>query len=113
MVRLRWSHRELTGFIPELVVSEIHVPLPYSRLLRGLPKSPEGTNLRSRYNVTLCYGKDYDPWICDCRLTPAAGYDPPPTAQQPPYFFRWYWKTSCFSSAPFFQVHSWLKWSLS
>jgi hypothetical protein len=37
-----------------LLVTRVNVPLPYSRTLAGMKD----------YRATLCYGRDYEPWLC-------------------------------------------------
>ena len=44
----------------EILLKEIHVPQPYARVLAEHGK-------RS-YRLTLCYGKRYEPWVCDASL---------------------------------------------
>lgn len=74
VVRPRFGKdRQPAGYI-ELLVSEVHVPLPYSRTLSGLTKTPEDAgNFKPRYKVTLCYGRNYEPWICACELMRGGG----------------------------------------
>ena len=75
IVRLRLTEdRQLTGHTPDLLVNEVHVPLPYSRTLSGLTKRPEDAgDFKPRYEVTLCYGKNYEPWVCACELMRSGG----------------------------------------
>jgi hypothetical protein len=56
------------GDILQVLAPEIHVPLPYSRVLAGLSPTPSGGEAKLRFQVTLCYGRHYEPWISDCRL---------------------------------------------
>jgi hypothetical protein len=73
----RWRDGRRTGVVLDLLVSDIHVPLPYSRILSGLAMTPNQGDFEPRYKVALCYGKNYQPWICDCRLVrggPAGGH---------------------------------------
>jgi hypothetical protein len=64
LIRLRLEYggnkpAMVAGFLAGLLVSEIHVPLPYARTLAELRGKP--------YYLTLCYGKRYEPWVCGCR----------------------------------------------
>ena len=68
LVRLWWRKEEIVGGIPVILVSEIYAPLPYGRVLSGLGSTPNTDDFEPRYTVTLCYGKNYEPWICACRL---------------------------------------------
>jgi hypothetical protein len=44
---------------------EIHVPQPYAAALAGARKSvPAGSG--PRFRLTLCFGKQYEPWVCGC-----------------------------------------------
>lgn len=56
------------GDILQVLVPEIHVPLPYSRVLAGLSPTSRAGDFRPRFQVTLCYGRHYEPWISECRL---------------------------------------------
>lgn len=68
MVRTWWGTGRLQGDILQILTPEIHVPLPYSRVLAGLGNTPNARDFQPRYQVTLCYGQRHEPWISDCRL---------------------------------------------
>ena len=68
MVRTWWGTGRLQGDILQILTPEIHVPLPYSRVLAGLGNTPNARDFQPRYQLTLCYGQRYEPWISDCRL---------------------------------------------
>jgi hypothetical protein len=53
------------GWVSEIIPSEIHVPLPFARLLSGLGPRAGG---EPRYAVTLQYGRNFEPWISDVKL---------------------------------------------
>ncbi len=48
----------------------VYAPLPYSRIL----------NEPGSHNVTLCYGRSYEPWICGVTAPGANAAPPPPSA---------------------------------
>ncbi len=62
----------LVGWISTLAVSHVFVPTPESRLLQPLrhrPDEPE-EHREPRFAATVCWGKNYLPWIESVRLLP-------------------------------------------
>lgn len=66
------SKRYLRGWVREILISEIHVPSDYRSFFTSdikthtnfyLPRDKPLSNLEPRYQVTLNYGKRYEPWI--------------------------------------------------
>jgi hypothetical protein len=53
------------GYVSEIIPSEIHVPLPFAKLLSGLGPRAEA---EPRYSITLRYGRKLEPWITDVKL---------------------------------------------
>ncbi len=61
----RTTLRTWEGWVSEILPAEIHVPLPFARLLGGLgPK----TGQQPRFKVRLLYGHRFEPWISDLKL---------------------------------------------
>lgn len=87
-VRIVFRHRDssndsahdtprIEGRIDSLRPSEIFVPLPYSKILRELPRSDsenhdEPPAAQPRYAVRICWGANYQPWVEGVRLLGAA-----------------------------------------
>jgi hypothetical protein len=44
-----------------LLVNQVNVPLPFSRMIAG----------SKDYRATLCYGRNYEPWLCGLEPAPA------------------------------------------
>lgn len=70
MILVKNEPRLARGAIPQLLVRDIYVPLPFSRTLAGMGKGQPGAE--PRYTVTLRFGRNYEPWVSGCRLLPAA-----------------------------------------
>lgn len=63
----------LRGVIPQLLIQQINLPLPYSRALESVKRLPSAQHFakpdaRPRYAVTLAWGANYEPWVTGCRL---------------------------------------------
>ena len=70
------SKRYLSGHIKEVLISEIHVNSDYRSFFTSgikthtntyLPDNKPLSKLEPRYQVTLNYGKRYEPWIADVK----------------------------------------------
>jgi hypothetical protein len=57
--------REWHGYVSQIFPEEIHVPLPYARLLAALGPNP---GAEPRYTVTLLFGENLEPWITAVKL---------------------------------------------
>lgn len=57
-----------SGHVTQILSSTIHVPLPHSTLLADL--TPKIYNTPPRYAVTLCWGKNLEPWVASVRKLP-------------------------------------------
>lgn len=55
------STRRWQGFLSYALPSAVHVPLPFSEILRPLPSYEPGD--KPLYTVTICFGRRYEPWI--------------------------------------------------
>ena len=70
-VRPRWSDDELKGRIRQLYISEVHVPLPYSKEINEITKRETTSNSynrkkeKPRYQVELKEGKRLEFWAGD------------------------------------------------
>lgn len=68
-VRPRWSNNELKGRIKQLFISQVHVPLPYSKEINKITKHETTsnrytrTNEKPRYQVELNVGKRLEFWV--------------------------------------------------
>jgi hypothetical protein len=61
--------RQPRGAVVQLDISNVYVPLPYSRALAGLSPTPRRSDA-SRYTVTLRLGRHHEPWVTSCRRSP-------------------------------------------
>ena len=68
-VRPRWSKNELKGRIKQLFISQVHVPLPYSKEINEITNrqttsnSYNRMNEKPRYQVELKVGKRLEFWV--------------------------------------------------
>ena len=56
----------IIGTVAMVLPSDIHVPLPYSRLLA--PLEPAAAWQEPRYTVTLQYGRRLEPWVSAIKI---------------------------------------------
>lgn len=53
------------GYASEIIPSEIHVPLPFAKLLSGLGSR---AGAEPRYTITLQFGRKLEPWVAGVKL---------------------------------------------
>jgi hypothetical protein len=66
----------IRGYVQLLSVAQVHVPLPYARVLRGLKpastsaylSTEEAKTRGARYAVALAFGRNNEPWVTEVRL---------------------------------------------
>lgn len=59
------SNRRLVGYVTDLSVEAIHVPLAYRGVFEPLLRTPRRVDLPAepRYDVTIAFGKRLEPWL--------------------------------------------------
>lgn len=67
-IGINWDHDDVVGRVRRLFVSQVHVPLPFSRQLTSITKGKKyysygAQPIAPRYRVALNMGKRFEPWI--------------------------------------------------
>jgi hypothetical protein len=65
-------HSRIQGYVRQLLIDHIHVPLSKKVSLESVLKDEAnnaGRDGRPHYEVTLEYGKRYELWVVDIKLT--------------------------------------------
>lgn len=60
--------QQLRGYISELGVATVHVPVQFQQPLRGTVAAPAAR----RYRATLAWGRRFEPWLVDLQGLPAS-----------------------------------------
>lgn len=63
--------QQLRGYIGELSVATVHVPVQFQQPLRGAAQAAR------RYQATLAWGRRFEPWLVDLQSAPAAPHPEP------------------------------------